>query len=298
MKALFVGLGSIGCRHIKNLKQLRPDIEIEAIRSSNRTLPEEIECLLSKQHFDATSLSGEFDLCFITNPTHLHLKALEQTAPFAKSYFIEKPIFEDQHEFPFTDNRPVYIAAPLRHTSLFNKLAELLKDEKCLAVRAICSSYLPEWRPGTDYTKCYSAIKEYGGGVKLDLIHEWDYIKALFGEPEQLHCISGNISELDINSEDYAIYIATCKGIPITLHLDYFGRKFSRKCEVICDKGTISAGFNSGIIKHYALGWIDCREDANTKYLAEMQHYLDVAEGKKNINDGKNALNTLKVVLA
>ncbi len=297
MKALFVGLGSIGCRHIKNLKHLRPDIEVEAIRSSKRALPEEVEALLSKQHSDATSLSGEYDLCFITNPTHLHYEALEQTAQYAKSYFIEKPIFQCYNTLPFSDNRPVYIAAPLRHTNLFIKLAELLKNEKCLAVRAICSSYLPDWRPGTDYTTCYSAIKEQGGGVMLDLIHEWDYLKALFGEPEQLHCISGNISDLKINSEDFAVYIAKCEGVPVSLHLDYFGRKYSRKCEIICDKGNITASFNSGIIKHYSLGWIDCREDGNAKYLREMEHYLGIVSGKENINDGNNALNTLKIVL-
>ena len=34
MKALFVGLGSIGQRHLRNLNKLRPDIELIAVRSS------------------------------------------------------------------------------------------------------------------------------------------------------------------------------------------------------------------------------------------------------------------------
>ena len=37
MKALFVGLGSIGQRHLRNLKKLRPDIELIAVRSSRST---------------------------------------------------------------------------------------------------------------------------------------------------------------------------------------------------------------------------------------------------------------------
>ena len=35
MKALFVGLGSIGQRHLRNLKKIRPDVELMAIRSKN-----------------------------------------------------------------------------------------------------------------------------------------------------------------------------------------------------------------------------------------------------------------------
>ncbi len=297
MRALFVGLGSIGTRHLKNLKDLRPNIEVEAIRSSSRELPREIAELVNKQHSNATTLSGKYDLCFITNPTHLHREAIEQTKPFAKSYFIEKPIFECEDTLPINDSRPVYVAAPLRHTNLFVKLSQLLQKEHCFAARAICSSYLPSWRPGTDYTKCYSAIKEQGGGVRLDLIHEWDYLRALFGEPNELKCISGKNSDLKIDSEDFALYIANCNGVAISLHLDYFGKKYSRSCEIICKNGTIKADFASGLIEHYDLGWVDCRENANAKYIAEMKHYLDVVDGKPNINDGETALSTLKTVL-
>ena len=34
MKALFVGLGSIGQRHLRNLKKLKPEIDIMAVRST------------------------------------------------------------------------------------------------------------------------------------------------------------------------------------------------------------------------------------------------------------------------
>ncbi len=297
MRALFIGLGSIGCRHIKNLKQLLPDIEIEAVRSSTRELTPDIKELLDKEHCGYNTLTGDFDLCFITNPTHLHKSAIEMTMPYAKSFFIEKPIFEKEDILPFNNDRPVYVAAPLRHTKLFAELSKIIADEKPLAVRAICSSYLPGWRPGTDYTKCYSAIKEFGGGVRLDLIHEWDYLRALFGDAEQVKCIYGNLSPLKIDSEDFAMYVAVAGGVAINLHLDYFGKQYSRSCEIICVNGTIKADFYSGKITHYEKGEIDCSEDGNTKYLNEIRHYLDVVKGSANINDAASACATLKTVL-
>ena len=36
MKALFIGLGSIGQRHLRNLKKLLPDCQIIAYRSSKQ----------------------------------------------------------------------------------------------------------------------------------------------------------------------------------------------------------------------------------------------------------------------
>ena len=42
-------------------------------------------------------------------------------------------------------------------------------------------SYLPGWRPGTDYRQSYSAQRRLGGGVLLDVIHEVDYAAWVLG---------------------------------------------------------------------------------------------------------------------
>ncbi len=298
MRALFVGLGSIGCRHLRNLKTVLPDIEVDALRSSKRRLGDDIAALLHGEIFSADDLSGEYDLCFITGPTHLHHANISQTLPFVKNFFVEKPIFERAYDLSFLSEKTVYVAAPLRHTTLFLTLQKLLWDEKPFAVRAICSSYLPEWRVGADYRNCYSAMKEMGGGVRLDLIHEWDYLGALFGTVDSIKSMHGNLSELEIDSEDYALYIATAGGVALSLHLDYFGREYKRVCEVICRDGNITADFGSGIIHHYQKGEIDCREDGNDKYIREMRHFIDISNGVENINDAQRASDTLRLCLS
>ena len=72
-----------------------------------------------------------------------------------------------------------------------------------VSARAICSSYLPEWRPGTDYRRTYAALAG-AGGVKLDLIHELDYLLTRFGLPERSCLLDGQLSHLELKSVDGA----------------------------------------------------------------------------------------------
>jgi len=61
---------------------------------------------------------------------------------------------------------------------------------------------LPDWRPWQDYSQSYSAKKELGGGVVLDLIHELDYSYWLFGEFYELKSFTGKVSNLKIETND------------------------------------------------------------------------------------------------
>ena len=45
--------------------------------------------------------------------------------------------------------------------------------------------------PAVDHRTVYSARKALGGGVTIDLIHEWDYLVELFGVPEKLYTFKG-----------------------------------------------------------------------------------------------------------
>ena len=102
-----------------------------------------------------------------------------------KHMFIEKPIFDSKEyrleALNFNKSGVYYVAGPLRFSSVIQKLRDIIPHEKIYCVRVICSSYLPDWRPNVDYRLVYSASKEKGGGVAIDLIHEWDYITYLFG---------------------------------------------------------------------------------------------------------------------
>ena len=79
----------------------------------------------------------------------------------------------------------------------------LLKNEKIYFTKFVCNSYLPHWRD-CDYRQNYSAKKNLGGGVLLDLSHEIDLAFYLFGKLKLEFAQNFKISELDIDSDDFA----------------------------------------------------------------------------------------------
>lgn len=303
MKVLFVGVGSIGTRHLKNLhfvaKERGISLSVTALRSSDRELPAQTRALIDRQI--KTLDDTVYDLAFITNPTTLHRQALSDLKGKVKFYFIEKPIFEDciyDIDALGLNAKNAYVACPMRYTAAYMTLKRLLKSEKVYSVRIICSSYLPGWRPNIDYRKNYSAIRELGGGVTIDLIHELDYMTDLFGFPLESCNFRGTYSDLEITSDDLSVYIARYRDKICEVHLDYFGREYRRTCEVFTKDGTYEAEFGKGSVKLPSGEIINCNEDANERFIREMRNVLDIMDGKaENINDVYRANMVLALTL-
>ena len=154
------------------------------------------------------------------------------------------------------------------------RLKALCEREHVAAARTICSSYLPEWRPGTDYRECYSAHAELGGGVVLDLIHEWDYLSWLFGLPLETEGFCGHFSPLEITSDDVAVYAARYRDLLLSLQLDYIGRVPRRETELYCADETYVGDLIKGEVRHLRSGETETlpKEDL---YLNEMNYFLD-----------------------
>ena len=305
MKVLFVGLGSIGKRHLKNLIHIASrrgvSLEVDALRSSLKPLPPELAAVIKHQYIDFEQL-GHYDVAFITNPTSLHASTLADLAGKAENLFIEKPIF-DHTDYDLAElgleTQKAYVAAPMRWCGTFLVLKKLMPTLRPYSARVICSSYLPDWRPGVDYRKVYSAHKDMGGGVTIDLIHEWDYMVELFGKPLESYNFKGTYSDLEIDSDDLSVYIARYPNMLAEIHLDYFGRTYRRTIELFCADGTVTADFGAGtltlangVVQHF-------EEPVNDRYMREMEYFLDYAiNGQgESINSPAMALDVLKLTL-
>ena len=301
LKVLFVGIGSIAKRHIKNLQSVCMErnisIRIDAFRrNAESEKPDGIGRIYSK----IENLTEEYDAIFITNPTEMHLETIIKFRDKGKHFFIEKPVvsisqINEAKDYQLKDNTVYYVACPLRYNAVIQWIKNNINPSQVISVRSISSSYLPDWRPGQDYRETYSAHKGLGGGVSIDLIHEWDYLTYLFGWPSKVQSFIGKKSPLEIDSDDYAIYIAEFTNKIAELHLDYFGRKTLRTIDLFTIDDTIIGDIANNCI-HFLKEdkTIDFKEERDDFQKRELQHFLDIID-RKTKNES-NYLHSIRVL--
>jgi|SRR5690554_966865 len=303
IKVCFFGMGSIGVRHLRNLRRLEKEMglsfHITAFRSTARELAADVRCLLDQTVLEINH-DELFDLVFITNPTSLHHETLRKYVKNGKAFFIEKPLFmhtkDKLEEIRWDPTVCYYVACPLRFHKVLRFLKEKIDPQKVYSVRSICSSYLPHWRPGIDYIDNYSAKRIMGGGVSLDLIHELDYLRFLFGRPERVFNLRKKVSSLEIDSEDISLYILDYKDKTGEVHLDYFGRLTRRGIEVFMEDEVIIGDLINNSVRFLKAQKEITFSDEEDFYLREMRYFLSKALAReKTFNEVEEAYDTLKL---
>ncbi len=310
-KIAFVGMGSIGKRHLGNvcdlIKSKGGKCTVDLYRSSmNRELPADVVALVSNQYLYENPVQDNYDMVFITNPTSMHLETAVKFRPYTKAFFIEKPVFRDfdvdADVVSMLDEIPSYVACPLHYNPVLQYVKQNVDLSKVISVRAMSSSYLPDWRPGQDYRQTYSAHASLGGGVDIDLIHEWDYLTWIFGMPTDCYGIVGRFSNLEIDSSDTALYVAKTNQMTFELHLDYFGRNTQRTLEIFTHDDTIQCDLIAGTIKYLKAGKsVNVSAERNMFQMAEIMHFFDIVEGRiendSNVEHGIKVLKLTKSII-
>lgn len=302
----FVGMGSIGKRHLTNVVECLTakgdTFSIDLYRNDlNRALPEDITEKVDHQYLCGDSVQKQYDVVFVTNPTYAHLKVVLLFYNHTKAFFIEKPVFDsydvDELVVAELEKLTTYVACPLHYNAVLQYVKHNIDITKVLSVRAMSSSFLPDWRPGQDYRQTYSAHSDQGGGVDIDLIHEWDYLTWIFGLPTECHGIVGKFSNLEIDSNDTALYVAKNDQMSYELHLDYFGRKTMRTLDIFMEDDTIRCDLVAGTVSFLKEEkTLQFNSERNAFQMAEIEHFFAILEGRvTNDSTVRHAVKVLKL---
>jgi len=231
--ARVVGTGSIGSRYLRVLTPFlhNPPIAV-SVRGSIVDPDLAASVVLEAPH---TERVDYVDLTVIATRTGRHVTDALQYQDSTRLLLIEKPIgarLADAVGRGLRTDPGVQVASPLRFTDGFDYLRRQLPFiGEVTGAHCECRSWLPGWRPGTDYRASYSADPEEGG-VLRDLIHEVDYVLDLFGTPERLSAQMRGHDVLPIGGEAVADLLWGYSGFSLSMNLDYLSRPPARGIRV------------------------------------------------------------------
>jgi predicted dehydrogenase len=219
-RAAVVGYGSIGQRHARVLSELGCEVAVVSRRAVEH-----------RRAFASTAqMVRDFDPQYVVvaNETSRHAEAVAELAAarYRGRLLIEKPLAGARVEgIP-----GAAVGYNLRFHPVLQALKEALSGERLLSIQIYCGQYLPDWRPGTDYRRSYSASRAAGGGVLRDLSHELDYLQWLAGPWRRVAALGGRLGELDIDSDDaWALLVELERCPAATVQVNYLDRPGRRQ---------------------------------------------------------------------
>lgn len=315
MRYLVVSLGSIGRRHLRNLRTLRPNAEIAVLRQHTPVDGDAAPEYADRQFTTLDeAISFRPEAAIIAGPASRHLGAALPLAKAGVHLLVEKPLADrleetgELVEFCREHRLVLMTGYNLRFLPSLREARRLVMSGAIgtvLGVRAEVGQYLPNWRPNSDYRQTVTASRKLGGGAILELSHELDYIFWFFGMPSSVTAKGGRYSELEIDVEDM-VEITLEYQSPrrlVNIHIDMLQRSPVRQCRFIGDEGTLLWDGLTDRIEYCqavpgvwkSLDQFACA-DRNTTYLEELEHFFRCIElDETPLVDGMQGRNVLAI---
>ena len=330
-KILITGLGSIGQRHVRNIRKLLGNnIEILAYRKRRESpvlnpdmtvrAGRELESIYNIRSFSDLdeALTEHPDVAFITNPNVFHIPIAIKAAKAGCHLYIEKELSHNWDgidvlsELVKSKKLITYVAYQRRFHPAYKKIKGIIDSGELgniLSVHFNSGECIKDWHPYEDYKGLHAAKKDLGGGSLLHQTHELNLLLWYFGLPKKVFAIGGSLSNLKLDVEDSVDILLEFNHnnakVPAHVHVDYLQRPPRRTCEIIGDAAYLKFDFfkNELIIQS-----VDNQEknifsyadfDRDDMFIAALKEFFGCIESHQpTSHDLKEGINNMNVSFA
>ena len=328
MNILIIGLGSIGQRHLRNLKLIEPKSKFYAIRKKknvpllnnfNKVIDGDIKKKYSIRYFRSLKKiyqsKVKIDCAFVCTPSSKHVSQAIELLKYNIPCFVEKPLgsslkgIKELERLLKKKNIITMMGFQLRFNPLIQYLKKNIKKKSLIGTPIAAHIHhgenIKNFHPYENYKISYAANKKLGGGVILTQIHEIDYFLQLFEEYDikQSSFISSKISDLKINVEDIfssSFLLKKNKNkMMCSMHLNFFETPKKRKFYLIGKKGSLEACFNSNTINIFRNKKREIKKfkfKKNDIFIKELKFFITHVKTKKMIPKNLNLYNGIKTL--
>ncbi len=332
MNILFLGLGSIGQRHLRNIYKISKKTKFFAIRKKFFTplltnKNKAIKGMVEKKYKVKTFKSlNEFkknkikiDAAFICTPSKFHIDEACWLIKNNINVFVEKPLGSSLKNLNKLKNLIKVksklinmMGYQLKFNPIILKLKQVIKDGSIGQIYNVFISHgehIDDFHPYEGYKNSYAARKELGGGVVLSQIHEIDYLLFLFEKYnfKIINTITSYISDLKLNVEDNSISNFLLKKgnkrTICTMYLNFFEKPKRRQILLIGKKGKVKCDLNKGYIRIFKKNTVKefkFKFDRNDIFIKQVRYFLNKVKHKKKVEkkyDISNGIKSLEIAL-
>lgn len=245
MKAAVIGLGSMGKRRIRLIKQIDDTIEIIGVDMSEARRKETEEKFNIQTVESIEALPEGVTAAFVSTSPLSHAAIINKCLKQNLSVFTELNLVSDGYE----ENTAL---ARDRGLVLFLSSTWLYREEVRFIQKAVngakykynytyhIGQYLPDWHPWESYKSFFIGDKRTNGCREIMAL-ELPWLTKLFGRAKHFTVIADKMTSLDVDYPDnYLIQIEHDSGSKGTLAIDVVSRKAVRNLEVYSENLYIS----------------------------------------------------------
>lgn len=309
-EVLIAGLGSIGRRHLANLRALGWT-RVRLYRTGRATLPDADLAAYPVEHDLSAALERRPLAVIVSNPSSLHLPVALAAARAGAHLLVEKPLSHDLDGVAaFEDivgrrKLQVLVGFQFRFSPGLRQVRAWM-DEGAIgtvvSAQAHWGEYLPDMHPWEDHRLGYAARADLGGGVLLTLCHPFDYLRWLLGDVERVSSMASRPHLPGCDAEDCVdVGLRFASGASAHVHLDFVQRPREHRLTIVGSSGTITWTDDDHAARRYCCATKQWEVVApppgyqrNDMFLEEMRHFLACLRGDTRpactLHDGIAAL--------
>lgn len=249
MKTVVIGLGSMGRRRVRLLKQLYTNIEVIGLDiNEERRKAAEIEFSI-RTYYNLGCIDEKIDdelkTAFICTSPLSHSKIIQECLSRGYHIFTEINLNDDGYEANIRLAKDNGLVLFLSSTPMYRKEIEyiksrVLKSEHRKTYIYHVGQYLPDWHPWENYKDFFVSNKRTSGCREIMAI-EFPWLFDIYGVPLTWVTNKYKISSLDIDYNDVIQIMFThpngCSGI---IQFDVVSRKAIRNFECVAEDLYIS----------------------------------------------------------
>ena len=239
MNIVVIGLGSMGRRRIRLIKQFNDSYKIIGIdiNEERRKTSESEFGIETMEKLEEGLQSHSFDCAIICTSPLSHNKIINLCLKSNLHVFTELNLVTDGYgeniQLAGEKEKVLFLSSTFLYRAEIIKINELVKmQNKRLNYIYHIGQYLPDWHPWENYKDFFVGDKRTNGCREIFAI-ELPWLIEVFGNVREIVARKNKISSLDVNYDDnYMVFVEHESGHKGMLSVDVVSRKAVRNLEI------------------------------------------------------------------